>query len=723
MITIYKNIQVTSSTNFPMNFAWSSSSPCISFSEQQGVTATGLIQAEIYFDNETCLTQQDVTLTITDSEGCTQSFAVTYTNPCQSLVLSPITKSDPFNYSVTATGGYGPVTYTWVYDGSLFTSTGQISAGSTGSISLQLTGSDIPPSTTISVTATDGNGCQETTTYVEQLCPPIANSVGVLAQYSPFRDYTFQAPRLTPPAVACAFALDLSTLSFVAPSGVSVEYSSGYIYIYGTEAVANTTKNIAFTVKDIYGIESNQGTITVVFPSTEGFVGPVVPSTIITANSSTIVGTEFTVPVGDMIYPPENVDWDTATVVTAATAGSVSYSAGKRQFKYTVSSLATPVDKFDWSIDDLDGNRSNTATVYVNYYVQGAPTAVADTMCATCGGTSDFKDLTANDTGAIDPRTVTITQNPPGEEGYVSVSPDGTVAYSALADFEGSSIFKYKVANSDLDYSNEATVTVTVVCAGHTPTSPFDITCYSSQAFSLADMAGGVVSAGTTWTETSTIAPDYGTQGGTILGGSAGNVDFTAILPGTYSFEGSVTTSTCTHTCTITVVKIDVDYIANNTCSGAYELSYPTTAGSTSVLTNQDNGEDCPSYLASAVSTVNSNPVSNEQAPPSWTAPFAGDVWFKFTVGASSPTAVDIEIDGSSYGTLGIYNPQIVAYSSSGLPCTLNDFVYVFDNGVATGTQFVRLPLSGLTPSTTYWLRVGNSGTGNSGKFNIKLIT
>jgi hypothetical protein len=94
------------------------------------------------------------------------------------------------------------------------------------------------------------------------------------------------------------------------------------------------------------------------------------------------------------------------------------------------------------------------------------PTAVNDTVEVQCD-TPVIISVLDNDTSSgsqLDPATITITSQP--SYGSVSNPLDGTLIYTATNLGQTSDSFSYKVANTSGDFSNEATVTITIACAG-----------------------------------------------------------------------------------------------------------------------------------------------------------------------------------------------------------------------------------------------------------------
>ncbi|MEA3239624.1 MAG: Ig-like domain-containing protein, partial [Candidatus Bipolaricaulota bacterium] len=122
-------------------------------------------------------------------------------------------------------------------------------------------------------------------------------------------------------------------------------------------------------------------------------------------------------------------------------------------------------DYFMYTVDDNDDATSNEATVTVTVICNESPQA-GDDSATTDENTSVGIDVTANDTdsdGTINRATVTITKNP--EDGSVSVHPtSGVVTYTPNLGSCDSDTFKYTIDDNDGATSNEAIVTVNVLC-------------------------------------------------------------------------------------------------------------------------------------------------------------------------------------------------------------------------------------------------------------------
>jgi alkaline phosphatase len=124
-------------------------------------------------------------------------------------------------------------------------------------------------------------------------------------------------------------------------------------------------------------------------------------------------------------------------------------------------------DTFRYTVKDNRGAVSNEATVTVTVVAVNQPPTAVDDSATTNENTAVVINVVANDTdpdGTIDPATVEIAREP--EHGAAEANGDGTVTYTPVEGFVGIDTFRYTVEDNEGAFSNEATVTVTVVSPG-----------------------------------------------------------------------------------------------------------------------------------------------------------------------------------------------------------------------------------------------------------------
>jgi len=167
------------------------------------------------------------------------------------------------------------------------------------------------------------------------------------------------------------------------------------------------------------------------------------------------------------------------TILTPPSHGSTSVSQGV--VTYTPSANFTGLDTFRYAVRDTQGVLSNAPLVSV---VVERP-AAADDWSQTDGTAPVTIDVLANDMPvpggtALDPSSVTVVGQP--ADGTAAVNPDGSITYTANANFYGTDVFHYTVQDAVGGTSLPASVYVRVtapsaqyVVAGTSGTQPVTI--------------------------------------------------------------------------------------------------------------------------------------------------------------------------------------------------------------------------------------------------------
>ncbi len=157
----------TISFNFPsatyVDWTITSSTTCVTLDKTSGRSNVGVfnITVDAQFTDSACVSSTVLTARGVDNNGCIQSTAITFTNPCSTLAAS-INPSGDLKVTSTVTGGVAPYSFTWNYDTSKF-------IGTVNGTTLQLTpinSGDLNITTTpVYFQVTDVNGCSVTEAY------------------------------------------------------------------------------------------------------------------------------------------------------------------------------------------------------------------------------------------------------------------------------------------------------------------------------------------------------------------------------------------------------------------------------------------------------------------------------------------------------------------------------------------------------------------------------
>lgn len=153
--------------NFPsatyVDWTITSNNTCVTLDKTSGRSNVGVfnITVDAQFTDSACISSTVLTARGVDNNGCIQSTAITFTNPCSTLAAT-INPSGDLKVTTTVTGGVAPYSYTWNYDTSKFT-------GTINGTTLQLTpinSGDLNINTTpVYFQVTDLNGCSVTASY------------------------------------------------------------------------------------------------------------------------------------------------------------------------------------------------------------------------------------------------------------------------------------------------------------------------------------------------------------------------------------------------------------------------------------------------------------------------------------------------------------------------------------------------------------------------------
>jgi hypothetical protein len=437
--------------------------------EPTGVTSDFSFLVETSFEDEDSLLNcSQITVTVTDKDGCYLVKNLLFSNPCSSFQLfNGVRAVGPFEYSVNAVGGVPPYDYQWSYDTQNFTAVQESSK-----LVLQPKVLPFPLQiNVVSVTVTDSQGCQRTSTYSDIQTNPVAGNV----QATAYCNNTAHASNIFQLPVTSGSPL-WSTLDIGAWVGTNTGYQPDITYTstngsieltYNEYPIPVDTYTATWSVQNAQGAQSNDG---IIYLEVQDCDSPGQNVFILDSSIRIECGdTEAVIDIEDLVVgDPQLIDWSTFTITTAPSAGgaSASFDAGNNTLTYTVGT-ASGVDKVEFTVDDVSGNSSGTISFIVNLDCLPAPVAVADSYTVGYNTVTDF-DVTSNDTGDVNPLSLVITQQP--DKGALAVL-NGQLNYTAPVDL-GTYEAKYKVNNNNgVAFSNEATVDITVDCGSYTPTA------------------------------------------------------------------------------------------------------------------------------------------------------------------------------------------------------------------------------------------------------------
>jgi len=490
----------------PWNFSLSdlSGQDCISFSPASGTSDEfGKVQFQVSFPDDACRQASNIILTASSQDNCTQQFPITVNDPCESFVVSPITVND-FTFSVQATPVSGTYEYSWNFDPQVFELTDPNADTNQPFISLSLVSPQtLPESTPVSVTVENLSGCVEFTNIDYIFTRPLAYDLSTVMVCKPDGSREQNSLYLD---VQSNRDIDWSTLSFGPTSaniGITHPFSSlppnsvlqlpgNWIKLTAPSTLAAGTYQITYSVRDVLGVSSNSGTITIEVSACEAQAQIYFQDKTYQMDvDGKLAGDTIDIDISQHPVPSESINWNSlkfkdsgtqqsATILGEAngyddvTTPNVVYYPAHKKITYELPVNAGPgiCDCFQFSMEDTAGNISNEPVYFVLLDFQSAPTASADTETVACNE-SVVIDLLANDNGNgadLDPNTIIITEQP--SVGTLNLVGDGTVIYYAPEAYSGTVTFKYTVANNnggdsgETGTSAEATVTVQVICSG-----------------------------------------------------------------------------------------------------------------------------------------------------------------------------------------------------------------------------------------------------------------
>jgi hypothetical protein len=497
MITINKKFRVTPniSTRPPFNFTvWdNSNSGCVLINPVSGTTVVSnghLIEFTLVFNNANCIENADIKLRVEDAEGCANVISINVEDPCENFSATEISTTGNYSFSVTPNGGSPNYTYLWSWDNAVWI---QQSPQGNNYINLIPRNINLPIFTPVTVLITDSKGCTISKTRNHYFCAPEAlpetEELFCNPQNNTYLSLAFNL-QVEPCRGGCP--IDWDTIEFFNYSNPQLnisQVSPGFnIFIAtGTQFLTPGAYTVQYRVKDACGTWSSIGTVTLILSNicVQGAPFSLANETVeVDCEDELGLGDIIEIDLSDNIIPPSyepNIDWTTFQFVncgcqsTTSPAGcNIVFNPSTKKVSYEVCELGI-IDGFQFTVCDVFGNCAPAhAQIFINLNCAEAPIAVNDDDCNTTCGLSSVINVISNDiaNGVFNLSSLMIVDQPNNGTAMVNSTPyNGTITYTPNSGFSGTDTFTYKIANTYGLFSNVATVTIQVICAGEAASS------------------------------------------------------------------------------------------------------------------------------------------------------------------------------------------------------------------------------------------------------------
>jgi len=728
-IKINKSVSV-SGVALPYSYTFSNTNSQVSFSNQTGTSSASTLNTDILFPSATELTNTITKVTIVDAKGCSNVKTLSTLNPCN-ITIPSLTVSGYKAVATAASSGCSGVSFSWQYDGGVFTLENQTDSAFTSSASFKpVAGAVLPYASVVQVTATDCFGCQVTSRISIPITSPVltlSNNINIACK----NDSGLYTSTTYVNAATGSNLVDWSTLdvTFTGSNTWNVEISTqtninnvqyGKITFFTAQKPVVENETFTVYVTDKYGVSTKlNGTITSAVCNQVGTISTssITPISIKVASTITS-GTIIPIDVTDSLNTLSTIDWSSTQILStpAYASSSITFTTTPDLRQVINYQYAGTSDLFAWTVDDTNGNTLPPSTVSITT-MPSAPVANTDNISVVAGSTTTISVLT-NDTSSagINPASVRVTQQST-TGGLATANIDGTITYvSDETDF-GSALIRYKVNDIYNQESNNAGVVITRISAGNSDTVNRCVVSPSTVSVTLFNLlTNGVraITPGGTWTNLGTASPSPAAPGT-----YTGSITFTGgtHAVGDHTYRYTVTNGSATDTRDIVVKFATYSVPSNNECAAATSVSFGGKG--TSIVTNDLTLDaTCPGYAAATLSATT--------LPSSWgSSTFVSDVWYTFTANPSydviSATYLDypisIAVEGNNYGvTDGIYAPAIAVYT--GTCGSLTEVSSALAN-VSAQSITGQVIMSGST-ARTYIVRV-SAISGYEGKYALKI--
>lgn len=477
-------------TDIPYTWSVSSPSSCVSFAQAAGTVSTDTFAVTLFYEDEDCITDAVVNIDVISNSGCTnlEDETISNVNFCENLQISSLTQNGG-NFSFTGVLTSPDCTtnqFEWTYDTAIFNLVSITDSELTSTLVIEPKGTltTLPSSSTVTLTATNCNGCTETQSLNYAVCTPILEPLGTVdltcgANFytSAFRSFTVTNSCSSPINYAgTQWTLPDSTWSIIYPNAASGDYTNWYVQVPVSTTPAAYVIQARLVTTD--GRFSNPISFTARVNSCDEARTILLPPKTITLDCARIVGDVVSINIEQDVVTSfsdasTSVDWSTWSLIDPPTpaSGTIVLATdinGDHIINYTVASTTAP-DAFGWTVCDTNGLCANATIYTVSNCDNNAPVVSAAPLAVACNSSVSYNLLTgATISGSqIDASTTTVVTTP--TKGTVTLN-GGTATYIPTPGQDGADSFTFNVKNISGTVSNTATITVNIVCAGEDAT-------------------------------------------------------------------------------------------------------------------------------------------------------------------------------------------------------------------------------------------------------------
>jgi len=428
-------------------------------------------------------TQISVQVVYTDAHSTAESVISAQTAPVSNVNDTPaglplITGTVTEDQTLTAdtsgisdVDGLGTFSYQWLRDGVAI-------AGATGT-SYTLGDADVGTQISVQVTYTDGYGTVESVTSAQTA--PVTNvndpaviggtDTGVVTEdvdpdMNGLLDVSGSLTIIDPDAGEATFNAGV----FGGTYGVITLNAAGdWDYAANTGQPAIQGLTTGDTLSDTITITSVDGTthdIVITIMGTND--APVAGNDIASVNEGGSVVIDLAASDSDI---DSALDLNSVIINSLPVNGSVVVN-GDGTVTYTHNGSETLTDSFSYTISDISGAVSNSATVTLTVTAVNDTPVAGDDVATVAEGNTVLIDVAANDSdadNALDLNSISIIGAP--VNGSLIVNGDGTVTYTHDGSNTTSDNFTYTIADITGAISNTATVNITVTAVNDVPTT------------------------------------------------------------------------------------------------------------------------------------------------------------------------------------------------------------------------------------------------------------